>query len=295
MLKQFLASKRNPYIPGDSQWEELSFNLSGNILKIRMPPNSIPDTDQKSCTSPVNIYDRSLFTNYDTEETPHMDGSPSNYSVFRRAWGLYGKPWQSTEFGTVYFYLSVFRSENLPNEMSCFNPNHFQQVLRNDMYYMFGPPNLNMKPISTPVNYRIFNLNEVQWFSYEAHTDLERANVSDTKTEKANFERLYLTPLDSQYYLVLSFVISGYSPIELSNQNTSKLIQRIENSLSLQLSQEALKAQAVADRNWPNSEANPQLNPETWTYHKFRFGNTLEGEKEKVITEHGTPPPQYSC
>ena len=93
------------------------------------------------------------------------------------------------------------RIDSLPEGMSCFNPNHYEQVI-NRLIFKMGPENPTSAKRVAPVNWRTEVKNGCLWLYYEIH----KAEDGDPESFAPSlFSSYAVTPLDDHHYIRLMF------------------------------------------------------------------------------------------
>lgn len=294
MLKRLFASKEHPYIPGLDQLEEISLDLSGNRFSIVLPPNSVRDMPALLAQNSVNIYDRTLYEG-DNENTQwYQKGRYPSKPVLQRNWGLYGKPWESMELATLTLAAGILLVNDLPESMDCFNPKHFESVLRRDLYFRHGPGKVGFGPKKGPVEYQVKKINGTDWCYYEVHCDFDHQDGPKDPIYQSIYDAYYATPIDSNVFLILNFYFLGYLPLEPGDHAMRELMNQVTSSMKLNFNNTAEKLKIEAQAKWPSATYSEHLPPEKWSYHEFRKGDVSNGEPSEVLVKKGSLPPEYS-
>ena len=286
MLKRLFATRKRPYMPGLNTPEQLNINLSGSVLSLKLPPHYSSDGFEAHCDpiETMNIYDPTGY-----------DGDPVGTAVFNskwfisRDWEVFGPLTQLQFDGLISFVAVVERIDSLPEGMSCFNPNHFEQVI-NRLIFKMGPENPTSAKRVAPVNWRTEEKNGCLWLYYEIH----KAEDGDPESfAPSQFSSYAVTPLDDHHYIRLMFHNLGYKPAEYSNRFVNSVRDKVLNSVTLTLSEYALKRKAEVQARWPNATMSQQRSPYNWIYPEWRYGDTSKGERDVVITGYSTTPPEF--
>ena len=294
-FQRLFASRKKPYLPGDKHWEEHQFDLAGNILSFKLPPCTDLGLTGEGFDRKVDFYRRDLYHEYD-EKNPQPEyakGCSSYTKFFSKGFRLFGKPWEEFDLATVRVTFNICRVNQLPESMSCWDPQHFQQVLKHHRYFSYGPgSSIDANPYITPIN-NVVNrvIGNVNWCSFETRKDLSEYDEYN-ETEKSNYNYELGTPLDNQYFLLIKFNIFGFLPEESSYHITHKIIDRILSSIDLDLSNLAREQNNKCGESIAPHHSS-SFDSDTWQYHKWKFGNIHEGEDSIVLTEHGSPPPTF--
>lgn len=293
-FKQLFASKNKPYIPSLEKIEDLTVNLSGASLSMRMPAQKMMGLKGFWCGNALNIYDRDSYYEIPCE----LEGVATGFSeitVLNRSIGLYGKPWESEVLADLNVVCSVYRVDGLPEPKSCLNPADFERVIERFVYFDSGPGNLRIIENSSvaPFNWQVRNIADTEWIEFDCRKN-HAVYPNDTPEQLDRHYRTYLmTPLDNEYFLFVKCIRNGFMPSALSNQQLDKLQNTIIDSFKLTLSSDARKAQAAITQTGAFKPYSPTRKPFEWTYYDARRGNTFIGEPEWVISALGSPAPDY--
>lgn len=286
MLKRLFATRKHPYMPGLNSPEQLNINLSGSMLSLKLPPHYSFDGFDADCDpiEAMNIYDP---TDY--------GGDPVGTAVFNnkrfisRDWEFFGPLTRLRYIGSISFVAVVERIDSLPEGMSCFNPNHFEQVINRLMFKM-GPETPQIAKKVAPVNWHIEEKNGCLWVCYEMH----KADDGDPNSfAPSQFSSYAVTPLDDHHYIRLMFHNLGYKPAEYSNRFVNSVRDKVLNSVTLTLSEYAQQRKAEVQSQCPGETISQQRQPYNWVYPEWRDGDTSKGELHTVITKYHTLPPKF--
>ncbi|WP_276669441.1 hypothetical protein [Thalassolituus oleivorans] len=286
MLKRLFATRKHPYMPGLNAPEQINVNLSGSVLSLKLPPHYSFDGFDGDCDpiETMNIYDPSGYS-----------GDPLGTAVFNskrfisRDWEFFGPLTRLRYIGSISFVAVVERIDSLPEGMSCFNPNHFEQVINRLMFKM-GPEKPKSAKRVAPVNWSTDEKNGCLWLYYEIH----KAEDGDPESfAPSQFSSYAVTPLDDHHYIRLMFHNLGYKPAEYSNRFVNSVRDKVLNSVTLTLSEHAQQRKAEVQSQWPDATISPQRQPYNWVYPKWREGDRSKGERRVVITQYHTQPPEF--
>ena len=286
MLKRLFATRKHPCMPGLNTPEHITVNLSGSVLSLKLPPHYSSDGFEAHCEpiDTMNIYDPTGYS-----------GDPMGTAVFNRkrfisrAWELFGPLTRLRNIGSISFVAVVERIDSLPEGMSCFNPNHFEQVINRLMFKM-GPETPQIDPKVAPVNWCTEVKNDCLWVCYE----MRKANDGDPNSfAPSQFSSYAVTPLDDHHYIRLMFHNLGYKPAEYSNRFDNSVRDKVLNSVTLTLSEYAQQRKVEVQSQWPDATISPQRQPYNWVYPEWRDGDTNKGERHVVITQYHTQPPKF--
>ncbi|MCX2801315.1 hypothetical protein OQJ59_13105 [Microbulbifer thermotolerans] len=294
MLKRLFATRKRPYVPGIKRPETVRVDLSGSILTLQMPPHSyyggFPGEDPPP---QVNIYEQGRYVD-DSGLPDWQRERKSSFHFLRRKWAFYGPPWRPRPYGTISFSITVWRCDILPEDMSCFNPNHFEQMALRSLWYA-GPARPDFGEYLAPINWRLRHESGATWLYFERHRDY--SHEAETPPE---FMRTYRSshlriPLDNRYYLNLVFSYLGYAPVKYCLANMNKLRDAVLDSVQMEFSATAKERLAEAKRKWPDAHASEHRDPEPWIYPVWRRGYSDEGEDSIVVLKPGSPPPKLTA
>ncbi|WP_153301458.1 hypothetical protein [Endozoicomonas arenosclerae] len=299
MLKRLLATRKHPWIPGCDEREAYEIDFSGSLLKVELPPHhDYEGFPAEPVKTKINLYDDRSFTSIEQlgdiqyKELYEQEGLETQ-GVTKRSWELYGPVWREQPVGTVDFSMVVCRSDALPESMSCFNPNHFEQLLIRDLYFDY-PMRPTKGYFSAPVNWRVKEVNGSTWVYQEVHMDFsqyKKKSIELLDSQPASFDSHLFIPLDQRYFLRVNFWYLGYAPVASSLQHMNELRDSVINSIQLSLSPSAQAALNDAKKRWPDASASQSRSPELWVYPQWRQGE-YEVEPDTVITRPGDQPPE---
>ena len=286
MLKRLFATRKHPYMPGLNAPEQINIDLSGSKLSLKLPPHYSFDGFDADCDpiETLNIYDPSGY-----------GGDPVGTAVFNnkrfisRDWEFFGPLTRLRYIGSISFVAVVERIDSLPEGMSCFNPNHFEQVINRLMFKM-GPETPDDALMTAPVNWRTEEKNGCLWLYYE----IRKADDGFANSPApAQYSSYAVTPLDDHHYIRLMFHNLGYLPAEYSNRFVNSVRDKVLNSVTLTLSEHAQQRKAEVQARWPDATMSQHRPPYNWVYPEWRDGDTSKGELHTVITQYHTLPPEF--
>ncbi|QIL89854.1 hypothetical protein ACONUD_01205 [Microbulbifer harenosus] len=291
MLKRLFASHKYPYIPGINRPEKVEIDLSGSTLTMLMPPHSnYQGFAGKEPPERVNIYDDKQYSDDSLLPDWQREGK-SHLNLFSRRWELYGPPWRTRPYGNIQFGASISRYDALPEGMSSFNPNHFEQMAIRTLWFT-GPAHPDLGRFCSPINWDLRNRESGSpWLYYEYQPD-----YSNDPEPPPEFMHTYRggclrTPLDDRYYLNMGYSYLGYAPVETCLKHMNALTSKVLRSVRLELGSTAKQRLAEAKRKWPDARATKHREPEPWIYPEWRRGDDRKGEDNVVILKPGSPPP----
>ncbi|MCA0899892.1 MULTISPECIES: hypothetical protein [Microbulbifer] len=297
MLKRLFASRKKPYVPGLNQREKVEIDISGSRLTMLLPPHS--DSEgfrRKPPPKKIDLHDPDNF--YTDEESPEWQRSGNaryKGGVANRHWEFYGPSWRSRPYGYIAFGIGITREDAMPEEMSCFNPSHFEQLIAHSLYFgAGGPTSPDLPRTKGPFNTRLCQMSGATGFYFERHRDFAHRTQEPEAFEQASHSCTLLLPLEHRYSLGVAFRYFGYGPAKDSLANMNKLRDLVLNSVQLELGSTAKNQLAEAQLKWPGSRASESRKPINWKYPKWRNGKYHKGESNIVIIESGSPPPQFS-
>jgi hypothetical protein len=273
-------------MPGLNTPEQITVNLSGSVLSLELPPHYSSDGFEANCDpiETMNIYDP---TDYASD--PIGTAVFNNKWFINRDWEIFGPLTRLRNIGSISFVAVVERIDGLPEGMSCFNPNHFEQVI-NRLIFKMGPEKPQIAKKIAPVNWRIEEKSGCLWVCYE----MRKADDGDPESfAPSQFSSYAVTPLDDHHYIRLMFHNLGYKPAEYSNRFVNSVRDKVLNSVTLRLSEYAQQRKAEVQSQWPDATISPQRQPYNWVYPEWRDGDTNKGERHVVITQYHTQPPKF--
>jgi hypothetical protein len=240
-----------------------------------LEPTDIPDI------YPSNVY------NYG-----HPEPQPFSYAFcIRRNWEYFGPIWRGRCLGGTSFHASSLRIDCLPKGMSCFNPEHLEQVILRYLYDI-GPGMPDRRKQVAPVNWRVEEKQGNLWVLFESHNLLDPSK--EEEGGDANFETYAVTAIDDGYLLFLTFDNYGYLPVSEAVENINKVRDLVCGSIHWTLSDTLAARKEAVLQQYPNATISSQRDPEPWVYPtKWRYGNSEKGESEFVIEEPGSPAPEF--
>ncbi|MCX2779502.1 hypothetical protein [Microbulbifer thermotolerans] len=281
MLKRLFATRKRPYVPGINRPETIRLDLSGNILTLQMPPHSYDGWGPSREPPQINIYESHQYTDDSYQPEWRREGI-SSFEFLHRKWSFYGPPWRTQSYGTISFNIFACRYDALPEGMSCFNPNHFEQITLRNLWYSGV-----LGGIQAPIHWRLRQESGATWLYFERHNDdLEPEPLQEILSTCLDCH--LRIPVDDRYYLDLHFNYFGYVPAEYCLTNMNALRDAVLDSVQLELSSSAKERLAEAKRKWPDARASEHRDPEPWVFPKLRDG--VEGEEDFVVLEPGRPP-----
>ena len=289
---RLFATRKHPYVPGLNQREKVCINISGNELVMELLPHSDYEgfEDEKPPNS-VNLYDESFFNK--KSNLPKWQQSGTGYhGIMKRSWELKGKPWASRPYGTLVFTLVLKKAKTMPESMSCFNPNHFEQLMLREAWFM-GPGTYIGMPMKAPVNWKPIQLSGCTGIYFEEHKDLSYYD-EPSEIDKSLITCYFNLPLTHTHFITLNFIYYGYIPVESSLRNMNMITELVCKSTSLNLSQTCMKELSLAKDKWPNATVSNHRDPESWVYPKTKKVKKSNGEMENIIDVEGTPPPDFT-
>lgn len=286
MLKRLFASRKHPYIPGIDTPERIEFDLSGNKLSLTLPPHSDYEgfEARQAPVKQLNMFDESVFNEPE---------KPFARSLFvKRTWELYGAIWNSRPVGSISFAAIVEKVNCLPEEMSCLNPNHFEQVI-NLLMYQMGPASPELGEMLAPVNWQLSTNGEVTWSIFEMHKDMSKLS-SPAPFTAAQYSSFAITPLDDRFCLRLLFHNSGYAPVEHANQHMNEVRDEVLRSAELTLNPSAEQRLKQIKKQNPDASLSKKRELENWQYPEWRGGYSSKGEPPIVILKPGSAAPKFT-
>ena len=295
MLNRLFASVDKPWVPGRDNKDRIELDFSGSKLAISLPPNSVWDMSEDSRGTSFNIFDDSQYMGQ-RKLLPHEQGRFRYLPAFKRTFALWGKPWRKSELGTVSCIIGVSRTIGMPDTMSCFNPQHFEQALNRYLYSMYGPGSLAITGQTkrlAPINWKMAAIGGLNWNYFEVHGDFRGYIDPPTKDETASFYVYLALPIDHSHFLTVMFDLMNYSSTDDISESMQGLAQEIAETITLEYSDSATMQIEQAKLQWPEAHHSDQRQSEEWLYHRMREGNTELNEPNLVIIEHGSPPPEW--
>lgn len=283
MLKRLLSSAKRPYIPGINSPEDITIDLSGNALSLKLLRNHDYEGFEERI-APIlkpNIYDKQTY-----QRDPY--GPFSYTTLFSRKWELYGPYWRVRPIGSIRATGTLLRAENLPEDMSCMVPNHFEQVV---IRYLFnnGPERPQFGVRVAPVNWKIFNSHDTPWIYCEEHDKNSGDEIAWTGFSFA--------PVDYNIFLMLGFdcVNSEKKEREAVNEHFRSIAYLVSSTLNLRYSTEIQAKLQRLNGSTKESKYSKHREPESWVYPwAWHRGSAEHGEPPIVVTDSGTPAPEYT-
>jgi hypothetical protein len=292
MFSKLFASRKRPYIPHRYERDHVEIDFSGSRLSLDLIPHAdFEGFEADPIPTSVNIYDPSIYDDDSNTVEWRREGRGSHI-VAARSWELLGPPMRSRPYGTVDLTIRLVRMDSLPENMSCLNPEHFEQVLLRFTYYN-GPASPMYAKRKAPVNWQIEEKDNGTWIYFETHRDF-----SDNPDRQLTFEPTHMDsklsiPLDDRHFLQLNFRYLGYAPVEPCLANMNELRESVCNSVKLSLGASAVKALGVAKERWPKARAQKNRKPEPWEYPEYRSGDHHKGEPDIIILKPGSSAPKF--
>ncbi|WP_444929388.1 hypothetical protein ACJJIF_16345 [Microbulbifer sp. SSSA002] len=294
MLGRLFASRQYPYIPRRHERERVTIDLSGSRLAFSLPPNVCYDSFADSSQEPpqsVNIFDNSNYFDDSGYEEWEREGV-ARQILMRRNWQLFGPIWRDRPIGYISFVLSLIRHDALPQEMSCLNPQHFEQVIMRTLYYN-GPCQPNHKVQQAPVNWQLYELDRATAIFFEKHEQHSPESLVECPFYNTHFSSFIFIPLDQRHYIYFVFNYLGYAPVEPCLKAMNSIRDSVCDSIELQLGADAKTQLSNAQQRWPGARASSKRDIERWVYPEWRRGGKFEGEI--IITKPGSPPPAWQA
>lgn len=295
MLNRLFASKKRPCFNSSPRWQVLNYDLSGCQFGITLPPQDYEFPEEK-WGSQFNLFDSNWYR-YD--EAADRNGYPptckgiSDAGILIRKWSTYGPIWRADRIGVLQCSAVVCDKSRMKPDLDCFNPGQFERLLVHGLYYTYGP-GFGLDEYSTPVNWHIKTINNVEWIYFESWSRKAEWEAPDTPFNyDSDFTVSICAPLFKDKYLKISFVSTGSVPACSSNELMHSRIRTIISNLRLQLSPESVKQQADTKQRYPNIRYSPSRQPEDWRYYgSYRVGNFIADEESIVFEGRCSPPPK---
>ncbi|WP_347332543.1 hypothetical protein [Marinimicrobium locisalis] len=295
MFNRLFASRKRPCFKQPRQWDTLNLDLSGCEFSITLPPQDYEFPEEKYGKQ-FNLFQANL---YRYSEKPDRNGYPptfkgvSDSGILKRKWQTYGSIWRSRHLGTLQCSAVVCDISRMETNFDCFNPEQLERLLLHSLYYSRGP-GFGLNEHTTPVNWQIKTLHDVDWVYYESWS--RKADWEPTNTpfnDESRFTAWLATPLFKDKYLLVSFSSIGSLPAEPSNALMFSRINAIIPSLKLKLSPESTQQKASARQRNPGARYSTQRDPENWRYYgSYRQGDFMAGEDSLVFEGECSPPPK---
>ena len=293
MFSKLFASRKRPYIPHRDERDPIEIDFSGSRLSLDLIPHAdFEGFEADPIPTSVNIYDRALYHDDSHVEEWQREGRAS-YKVAARSWELFGSPLRPRPLGTVDFMLLVLRADSLPENMSCLNPAHFEQVLLRSMYYG-GPASPEFAKRKAPINWQTEEKDIGTWVYYERHRDFSGESEPPLPFEPTFITSRLNIPLDDKHFIQLNFRYLGYAPVEHCLNHMNKLRDSVCKSVNLTLGASAEKALENAKQRWPGAKAQKIRLSESWIYPEYRSGDHHKDEPDIIILKPGTPAPEFT-
>jgi hypothetical protein len=292
MLNRLFASRKRPFIPNRDQRDTVEIDLSGTKLRLTLPPHSDYEGFKKDeAPSHINIYDDTDYIGDEHLPSRQREGI-SHQLICERSWEFYGPAWRSRPYGSVDLRIVLCQHDLMPESMSCFNEEHFEQIAIRSAYYN-GPARPNSQKTITPQNWSLNLSDGNTWIYFEKWPDLNSQNNSESEEHTYRNHELRI-PIDDRLFLILNFRYLGYAPASQCLHNMDSLKDSILKSIECVLSDSAKQSLKSARQKWPNAQASKSRSPEVWTYPETREGKIHLGEDRLIIINPGSPPPAFS-
>ncbi|ROS00196.1 hypothetical protein EDC56_2834 [Sinobacterium caligoides] len=293
MIKRLFASRKRPYIPFRDQPERVQINLSGTIITMDLLPHmDYEGFKADHLPTHVNVFDDKTYNN--TNHLPVWQRSDSAMkSIHARDWELLGPPWRSRPFGSITFAITLMRTDQMPEAMSCFNPAHFEQLVLRSAHSR-GPASPEYAKVKAPVNWRLHEQNGNTWIYYETRKDFSDFTTAPLPFSETQVDSTLHIPLGDRHYLFINFSYLGYAPAKYSFAHMNKIRDAVCKSIECQLSPSAQQQLISAREQWPTAKAQPEREPEPWRYPEWRRGDRDKGEEDILIIKPGSPAPSYN-
>lgn len=291
-LKQLFATRKNPYKPWENQRDTVEIDLSGTRLSMELPPHSnIEGFTREPAPTTVNVYDDSAYQSDAESQGWQREGIAIRH-LCSRDWDFRGPQWEQWPYGKVIFAASLARYDALPEDMSCFNPAHFENVVLRRAYYR-GPGQPDFAKQTAPNNWQLFSFDGNTAIYYEFHPDLSDPSIMQDPFDKACTTSCLYIPVGTRHFLQLNFKFMGYAPADESLENMNTVRDEVLSAVHCLLSDAQSKDLQQARSQWPNAKARTSFNPQPWIYPEWRRGEN-ENEPEIVRVTTGSPPPTLS-
>lgn len=293
MFNRLFATRKRPYIPHRHEREHVEIDLSGNVLSLDLLPHSNTEGfGSRPLLKKVNIFSTQDYQS--DEHVPEWQREGDSTCVLhQRDWDLLGPFWVQHILGTVECTLAAIRLDLMPAGMSCFNPQHFEQVVLRAAYYR-GPTQPEMTKVKSPINWQVINKNQGNWIYYEIHPDLSDDDGTPYAGTPAHITSSLFIPIEDRQYLTVNFRYLGYAPVEPCLKNMDELRDSVRASIDLKLSSTSQKQLTLAKQQWPNAKVQENRQPEPWVYPKWRRPDHTKGESDIVILQLGSPAPEFT-
>ena len=281
MLSRLFATNKNPYIPGWNDRRRLDFDLSGVKFSIEVPYSYAPDAGAHSADSLINIFDLGSYLPV-AVDLPDYERRPFRYiPLFNENWDVSGSIFSSA-IGGFTFSAVVVKVEDLPTELACNRARDFMQIADRDMYFRYGPPNVNEYMPKVPIDWSVKSINDSDWLYYEAWPDTER--YSDLADEvKDSFGFTYLKPISEQHFICISGDFGGEPP----NSTLANYVRSVVEGVLLTSNISGASADVPLGSVFMNRGL------VSWKEHAIKSVQLGIGEYTDVIDVHGTPAPTY--
>ncbi len=284
MFARLFATNKNPYIPGWNNRRRLDFDLSGVKFSIEVPYSNAPDAGAHCADSRINIFDPNNYP-ADVSDLAEFSRSPFRYlSLFNENWDVFGSMGSSCR-GGLTLSVNVVQVTDLPSGFTCGKEQDFMQVANREMYFRYGPPNIDDYMPKVPMNWSAKNLNNSDWLYYEAWPDVIRYSDVLAEWMKNRFSFVYLKPILDTYFLCVfsRFGGVGCDPSSDISNFIRREIDKILESASVIGPVSQISLQEVMETR----------GPVCWDEHVTKNVQQGSGEFEEVIDVYGTPAPIY--
>lgn len=209
MFARLFATNDKPYIPGWDKRQRVEFDLSGVRLSLELPESKVKMGGSFMASGAHNIYDLNAYDLVRDDTLTSLRSPFRNMLLIREEWDALGSVLGMLS-GSISFALNVVFVEDLPEGKSCFNPSDFLQVVDRDMYFRFGPPNLDSFMPMTPHRWWAGQLGSMEWVHYQSITDVNRYGSEIPTWLKNKADLIFLTPIDDRHFIVCAFSYSGF-------------------------------------------------------------------------------------
>ncbi|MCO1336228.1 hypothetical protein MO867_18005 [Microbulbifer sp. OS29] len=294
MLSRLFASRQRPFIPRRHERERVAIDLSGSRLAFSLPLNACHDSFADPSQEPpqsVNIFDNSNYFDDSKREEWKREGV-ARQILMKRSWELFGPIWRSRPIGYISFVLTLNRHDALPEDMSCLNPQHFEQVIIRALYYN-GPCQPNHKVQQAPVNWQLHKLDGTTPIFFEKHQQHSPESLAECPFYDTHFSSFFFIPLDQRHYIYFVFNYLGYAPVKPCLKAMNSIRDSVCDSVELQLGADAKTQLSRVQQQWPGAKASAKRDIEPWVYPEWYETDDFEGKI--IITKPGSPPPTWQA
>lgn len=281
MLKRLFSSVKRPYIPGINSLEQFTMDLSGNTLSFKLPPHQNFQGFEERITHELNP---DIYNNQAYEADPY--NLFSQRILLSRRLELFGVPWDTQPIGSIGTGILIFRADSLPKEMSCLAPRHFEQVI---LRFLFnhGPENPQYGVRVAPVNWQVFNTHDTPWIYYEERDKKHSDEVA--------WKSFACAPLDDRLFVLANFHCINSDQKEIINEHFRSIMSRVVSTFNLTYSPEIQAKLQRLKGSTKESTYSDHREPENWVYPwAWHRGSVEHGEPPIVVTDSGTPAPEYT-